>query len=264
MAWAQTPPQWASHNRYIEVATGAHQQNYREQDTSGLTANGTLNTETGSQSTAHLAGRWQTDQGWLLHLQATRQSGVTDYNGYLQVGNGTLTPYRATTGNTATQYSLSAGYALNASNWAALPDNWQITPMVQISQHEWQRNLVQYSETYRYTTQAIGALVQWQARPGTVLEAQALWGNTQPASVSVPSLGFAATQPGGSLRQWYLGISQDLGALTGTPALANWRANARYTASLYDHSASPVVNGLQAPPNQHQPSGWLLGLQKQF
>lgn len=258
------PYSWAQHNRYAELNTGTYQQNYREQDTQGLTVDGTLDTETGNQNNIGLALRWQTTGGWLLHLQAQRQSGVTDYKGYLQAGNGSLTPYRARTGNTATQFSVNVGYALNASIWPAMPASWQITPLVQIGQHHWERNLVQYGETYDYTTHAMGALVQWQARPGTVLELQALVGQTQSASVKVPVLGFAAEQTGNDFHEWQLGISQDLGAITGKEALAGWRVTARYTDSQYGHDASPLVNGLQAPPNQHRPSSWTLGLQKQF
>jgi len=261
----QTAPTfWTQHNRYAELNTGTYQQNYREQDTQGLTADGSLDTETGDQNSIGLALRWQTTGGWLLHLQAQRQSGVTDYRGYLQAGNGSLTPYRARTGNTASQISVNVGYALNTRNWSAMPANWQITPLVQIGQHHWERNLVQYGETYDYTTQAMGALVQWQARPGTVLELQALVGQTQSASVKVPVLGFAAEQTGNDFHEWQLGLSQDLGAITGKEALAGWRVTARYTDSQYGHGASPLVNGLQAPPNQHRPSSWTLGLQKQF
>lgn len=182
----------------------------------------------------------------------------------MQAGNGSLTPYRARTGNTATQSSVNFGYALNSITWPLLPEHWQITPLLQISQQRWVRNLVQYRETYAYNTHAIGALLQWQARAGTVLGAQALAGRTQPASVSVPTLGFAARQPADRLREWQIGVSQDLGVITGTEALAGWRVAARYTASQYGHGASPVVNGLQAPPNQHRPRTWTLGLQKQF
>lgn len=260
----QTAPSfWVQHNRYAELSGGDYQQDYREQDTQGLTPDGTLDTETGKQSSIGIALRWQTANHWLVHLQAQRQSGVTNYQGYLQAGT-TLTPYLAHTGNVAVQYSINLGYALNATNWSALPASWQITPLLQLGKHQWQRNLVQYSETYDYTTQAIGALVQWQPKAGTVLELQAVQGHTQSASVDAPALGFAASQPGDTFRQWQLGISQDLAALTGKEALAGWRIVARYTNSQYGHGASPLVNGLQAPPNQHRPSSWTLGLQKQF
>ena len=206
--WHLSRISWAEQNRFLEVFTGQRQQDYREADTQALTRNGVLDTETGDQNNIGLALRWQTTGGWLLHLQAQRQSGVTDYRGYLQAGNGSLTPYRARTGNTASQISINLDYALNTRNWSAMPANWQITPLVQIGQHHWERNLVQYGETYDYTTQAMGALVQWQARPGTVLELQALVGQTQSASVKVPVLSFAAQQSGNDFHEWQLDATQ--------------------------------------------------------
>lgn len=255
---------WANQNRFAEISVGQRQQNYLETDTQALTPNGVLDTETGNQSHIGIALRWQTVNHWLVHLQAQRQSGVTDYNGYLQAGNGTLTPYSARTGNTASQTSLAVGYAINANNWPKLSPAWQITPLLQISQHQWQRNLVQYSESYDYTTQAIGALLQWQPKVGTVLELQALQGQTQSADVDAPALGFATSQPGDTYRQWQLGLSQDLASLIGKSALIGWRLVAHYTNSQYGHAASPTVNGLQAPPSQNRHNAWALGLRKQF
>jgi hypothetical protein len=262
-AAAQTPASWHAHNRYIELARGQHQQNYREQDTNGLTADGILDTETGHQDHISAALRWQTENGWLLNLQAQRQTGATDYNGYLQSGSG-LTPFRTTTGNVTSSYAAQLGYALNSATWAAMPEGWQLVPMVQVSRYDWLRNLAQYSETYRYSAWAAGAMLQWQARPGTVFELQALSGRTGSADVNVPSLNFAARQPGGAMRQWHIALSQDLGLLANAPSLQGWRVLARYSKTNIAHGASPVANGLQAPPNQHRSSAWMLGVQKQF
>ena len=255
---------WASHNKYVEVFAGQRHQDYREFDTQGITADGILDTETGDQAHIGIALRWQSAEGWLWHFQAQRQSGTTDYNGYLQNGNGTLSTLLARTGNVQAQASVSVGYALNTANWHVMPENWQLTPLLQLGRYQWQRNLVQYSESYGFNTAAVGALLQWRARPGIVLELQVLTGQTYSASVEVPALGFDAGQPGGNLNEWQIAISQDLGTITGAPALAGWRGTARYTASKYDHGASPTVNGVQAPPNQHQPSAWSVGIQKQY
>ena len=259
-----TTSTWPAHNRYVALNLGQQQQQYRELDTQGLTTNGTLNTETGRQQHLGAAISWQTGSGWLLGFDAQRQTGATAYSGYLQAGNGSLSPYAARTGNVANQYSAHIGYALNTSTWGQMPSDWQITPLLQLSQHHWQRNLAQYSEAYRHTTTAGGVRAQWQIKTGTVLEAQALFGSTQPATVSVPAFGFEATQGGGRYQQWHLGITQDLGAATGQAALTGWRIAVRYARSQYGHGASAVVNGLQAPPNEHRPSVWTLGLQKQF
>lgn len=216
-----------------------------------------MNTESGTQPQIALALRWQTDNNWLFHLQANRQSGATDYSGYLQYANGKFTPYTARTGNVSNQIHFALGYAFQHGDW-------QIAPLIQFGQHHWERNLAQYSEAYDYATTAAGALLQWQAHAGTVVEMQALAGQTRAASVKVPSLDFSATQPSGTLREWQIGIRQDLGSLTGMESLSGWSLTARYTAAQYGHEASPLVGDLQAPANEHRPSGWMLGLQKQF
>ena len=108
---------WPHHNRYVALNVGQQQQNYRELDTQGITTNGTLNTETGRQRHLGAAISYQTTSGWLLGLDAQRQTGATDYSGYLQAGNGSLSPYAARTGNVATQHSVHIGYGLNASTW---------------------------------------------------------------------------------------------------------------------------------------------------
>ncbi len=263
-AQAQVSPNWIEHNRYLEAGVGIHQQAYREQDRYSLTPDGTLNTETGKQSTLNAALRWQTAGGWFAELATQRQSGATDYSGYLQHGNGSLTPYQARTGNVANQARVQIGYALNVGNWPVVPAHWQFIPVVQLSQHHWRRNLTQYSETYRFNAYAVGAIAQWRMLPGMVLEAQALAGHTAAAQVSAPELGFASTQAGGSLQQWQLAIIQDLAVATGQAQLSGWRIVARYAGSHYSHGTSPIVAGLQAPPNKNAPRTWTLGVQKQF
>ena len=113
-AQTENPSTWPAHNRYVALNVG-QQQNYRELDTQGLTTNGIHNTETGRQRHVGAAISWQTTSGWLLGFDAQRQTGATAYNGYLQAGNGSLSPYAARTGNGATRYSAHIGYALNAS-----------------------------------------------------------------------------------------------------------------------------------------------------
>ena len=110
---------WPAHNRYVALNVGQQQQNYRELDTQGITTNGTLNTETGRQRHLGAAISYQATSGWLLGFDAQRQTGATAYSGYLQAGNGSLSPYAARTGNVATRYSAHVGYGLNASTWEA-------------------------------------------------------------------------------------------------------------------------------------------------
>ena len=178
---------WPDHNRYVALNVGQQQQNYRELDTQGLTTDGTLNRESGAQTHAQTALRWQWASGITAQLSHARQNGATAYQGYLQNGAGNLTPYAARTGNVAHQTSVQLGYAINSGNNATIPSNWQLTPLLAYTQHHWQRNLAQYSETYRHTSTAAGLRLQWQATPSTVIEAQALLGRTQPARATVPA-----------------------------------------------------------------------------
>ncbi len=263
-AQSSTTAEWSRRNQFAEVNLGSYLQNYREHDLSGRTAGGILDSESGRQS--HLAARlrWQFDSGWLIQLQADRQSGPTNYDGHLQSSGGALTPYRARSGNAAWQTSAGLGYAINRNKWATMPEALQITPLLQLGKHQWHRHLVQYSETYDYVSVVAGALVQWQAGPGTRLEGQALSGRARDASVHVPQLGFVASQPGGRWQEWQVGIQQQLSSLSGVEYLAGWNATVRYTRGRYQHGASTVNNGLQAPSNEHRPSSWLLGVQKQF
>ena len=121
---------WPHHNRYVALNVGQQQQNYRELDTQGITTNGILNTETGRQQHLGAAISYQATSGWLLGFDAQRQTGATAYNGYLQAGNGSLSPYAARTGNVATQYSAYVGYGLNVNTWGvpvathSLPDHF--------------------------------------------------------------------------------------------------------------------------------------------
>ena len=122
-----------AHNRYVALTLGQKQHNYRELDTQGITTNGSLNTETGRQRHLGAAISWQAGSGGLIGLDAQRQTGATAYNGYLQAGNGSLSPYAARTGNVATQYSAYVGYGLNVNTWGVMPSTWQITPLLQLS-----------------------------------------------------------------------------------------------------------------------------------
>lgn len=92
IAAAQTATPW--HRHYIELGRGQHQQNYREQDAGGRTADGILDTETGHRDHISAALRWQTENSCSLNLQAQRETGPTDYNCHLQSNR--LTPPRVT------------------------------------------------------------------------------------------------------------------------------------------------------------------------
>ena len=234
---------WASHNRQLQIAALQTQQNYRETDTQGLTADGTLNTERGHWQGTALQGRWQGELALATHslplwlqAQTAQATGQTDYNGYLQSGS-TLTPYRAKTGNTWRSHSVALGVPL------ACPQapHWQVVPYVQWASQHWQRNLVQYGETYRHNTRSLGVLAQWQPAPGWLLEASHQQGRHTRASLNAPTLGFAASQ--GLARQTQSSVAVHYQINPG------WGLQLQAVQTTYTHGASAVINGLQAPPS---------------
>ena len=246
---------WAAQNRFTSLSTVILQQDYREADTQGLTADGTLDTERGTAPGYSLQVRWQ---GNLRSLPLWAQAGAlwaqgqTSYDGYLQNGN-ILTPYRANTGNTWRSQSVALGLPITLSEGGA----WQATPHLQWTNRHWQRNLVQYSETYRHSSFGPGLLLQWAPSPRWQLEASAAWRKQSPVKVSVPTLGFAAQQSGSTETSVHL-------AATWQPPEhwlgGGWQLHTQVEHSRWENGQSPVVNGLQAPPNQNRQTSLGLAL----
>jgi hypothetical protein len=246
---------WPAHNRSIALQGLHTQQNYREIDTSGQTADGSFNTERGHwqgtalqlrwQGTA-LQLRWQGQAGpvplW-LQAQTTHSSGQTDYQGYLQSGS-QLTPYQARTGNTTQQHSLRLGWPVDAAGlwpFSSTAPLLQIVPYVDWAHQRWQRNLVQYGETYTHQTRSLGVLAQWQVAPAWVLEAGHQQGRHSSASLSAPSLGFAAPLGRATQKQSALALHWQAGP--------RWSLQLQAAQTRYTHGASATVNDLQAPPS---------------
>lgn len=254
---------WTEANRWLGLSAGRQVMDYRERDTQGRTRDGTLDTEQGSLTAQRIEARWQFNSGWVIDLSGQRASGSSRYDGYLQSGSG-LTAYQATSQHRLQAWRATAGYALGAAQARWMPADWQLLALAQYGSDRWQRQLVQYDETYRFDRWALGGQLQWMPRRGSLLEAQALWGRTRPATVRVPALGFQAEQPGCGTAAWQVGLTQDLGVLAAQAGLAGWRLTLRGGRESACHQASPVVAGLQAPPNEHLPSTWMLGAQKHF
>jgi len=257
---AKVPPMWAAHNRHICISATQLQQRYREQDTHGLTADGTLNSELGTAPGTTLQGRWQGDlplgnRSLPLWLQAssTWAQGQTRYNGYLQSGSA-LTPFKAKTGNTWRSHSLALGVPLPFG----ANGEFQVIPHLQWASAHWQRNLVQYGETYRHRSAGAGLLLQWAASSQWLLEAGASWRKQSPVQVSVPHLAFDAQQSGDTQRTLHLAVTWQ--PPSHWPGAKHWHITAQAQHSPWDNGASHVVNDLQAPPNQHRRNQYSLGL----
>jgi hypothetical protein len=233
------------YNRSIALQGLRTQQDYRETDTYGQTTDGIFNSERGHWLGTGLQARWQGQLGrvplW-LQAQTSRSTGQTNYQGYLQGGRN-LTPYAARTGNVVAKRSLRVGWPVDLTGLLPEPNKLQlqIVPYVDWAHQRWQRNLVQYGETYTHRTRSLGVLVQWQMAPNWVLEASHQQGRHSSASLSAPSMGFAADLGRASQKQSSLAL--------------HWQAHPRWGLQLhaiqtrYTHGASAIINNLQAPPS---------------
>jgi hypothetical protein len=240
---------WPAHNRSTNLQGLHTQQNYREIDTNGQTADGSFNTERGHWQGTGLQLRWQGHAGpvplW-LQAQTSRSSGQTDYQGYLQSGS-QLTPYQARTGNTVQQHSLRVGWPVDAAglrSFSSTAPQLQIVPYLNWAHQRWQRNLVQYGETYTHRTHSLGVLAQWQVAPTWVLEASHQQGRHSSASLNAPSLGFAAPLGRATQKQSALALHWQ--------ASPSWSLQLQAAQTRYTHGQSAIVNDLQAPPSTSQ------------
>lgn len=234
---ATAPDFWQSHNSTVSLHAEQTIQNYREIDTQGLTPDGILNTENGRLSGVRLQARWQGQWGVMpLWIQASISSlsGRTAYQGYLQSGL-TLTQFQAQTGNSLQQAVLRLGVPIDSGDF-------QWVPYAEVEQTHWQRNLLQYGETYRFTSESLGLMTQWRLAPAWVLEATLQASRQQKPNISVPVFSFAASQGEGS----------PVSATVGLTYRFHPKASVQFQAGTqrFSNAASPFVNGLQAPPSQ--------------
>jgi hypothetical protein len=244
---------WAAHNRTFTVNLGALQQNYTENDPSGLTPDGTLDTERGTLTSAELGARWQAESLPLL-LQATarRSNGGTHYNGYLQSGN-QLTPYSTTTGNIMLDFAVRAGLPI------AQGASWQWVPFIEFQHHRWQRGLAQYTENFSHTAGLAGLQMQWRQRAAPEaatgpwsFELEGAVGQMLAANMDAASLGF--DQPLGKRGLW------QLGATAGYDLTPQWRISAAATARRFSYGQSALQGGVVEPSSHTLQTTFGIGL----
>jgi hypothetical protein len=258
----QAMPWAVAVNRRIQLSGALLNSHYRERDTTGLTPDGVLNTEQGHIRGNGLAVRWQGATPWLpvaprgLWVEWSYQhlSGRTRYQGYLQQGNA-LTPYSAKTGNAYNTWQLRIGVPLTGLPAA---EQVQWVPYLEHGQQRWQRNLVQYSETFRYRWWAAGLLVQW--RPPKIqqltFEFDATAGRHSHTLMRVPAMDFAADLPTKPLYH--------LGASATYQIQSHWGLTAGWQLKRTNSGPSEVIGGFREPPSKSNQQLWLLGLSFYF
>lgn len=234
----------------ITINLGRLYQNYTENDPSGLTTNGTLDTERGTLNSVELGGRWQAESfPLLLQVTARRSNGDTRYSGYLQTGS-QLTPYSATTHNDLQDFRVRAGLPLARS------ENFQWVPFIEYRYQNWVRDLIQYRETFQHHAAVVGMLGQWRASSLWTLEGEASAGKLLHAQTDIPKLRFSGSR--GNQALWSLGASASY------RIKGHWRAVAsiRYEQSQYSQSA--LSNGFIEPASRTKQTNTLFGIEYQL
>jgi hypothetical protein len=232
--------------RTLHVSRGATRYEYREPDPLGRV--NPLNSETGSVPTTELTLRWRGQLAQALpeltmQARASSAQGQTDYNGYLQQGI-TLAPYSARTGNTMQALRLRMGLPLNA--FTGQPWAQHIVPYAEQGWHHWQRNLVQYGETFTWQTTSIGVMVLWpladlglQQFSRLTLEADLTTGRIRSPHMVAPTLGFAADLDSAGTNSATLALHYKV--------TSSWLLGLRYEAQRMNFGTSLTVVGLQYP-----------------
>jgi hypothetical protein len=240
---------WRMFNRTITVQGLERTQDYVEFDGYGLTPDGIFDTEKGSIPGFGVQARWQglvAEIPIWLRTGYQRLQGQTDYRGYLQRGD-MLIPFTARTGNTFEQFTLTLGLPISLID----PDT-QLIPFVELAERRWQRNLVDYGETYRTRDISLGLLTQWQPVADWTVEAEAQVGRQIQSRVNVPSLDFAADLD--TAYSWQVGLGVRYQVTEYIDVGVSW--------SHYRVRSKPsdIINGLQAPESLTLQDSYSLGL----
>lgn len=249
--------------RNLTLSHGITRHHYREPDPFGRVD--PLDSETGWIPTTQATLRWNVKLAQALpeiavQAHASYAQGQTDYNGYLQQGI-TLTPYRARTGNTLKAYSLRMGLPLNAftqQTWAQ-----HVAPYAEQSWHHWQRNLVQYGETFTWQTTSFGVMALWPLADLAVpafsrfaLEADWAVGHTRGAKIAAPALDFFAGMGSARTDSAAIALYYD--------ASRSWFIGLRYETQRMSFGASPTIDGLQYPGSSSNEQTWAVSLGHRF
>ncbi len=240
----------------IQLSAGQANLDYQENDNAGLTPDGVLNSETGATPMAtvslihknnllkHSDNRAWTPYG-RLDFQYAR--GDSDYDGYLQSGD-TLSPYQTTTDNRIWQ----ADIALGAQK--PLTDTLSITPTLNLSHRQWQRQLQQYQEDFKHTALLAGIAIDWQPLDNQpmLITASGQVGRTLNTQIDVPELGLK--QSIGHAKTWQLGVE-------GQYQFSNdFSVNAGVSHREWQYKESAVENGYQYPDSESAETQWHVGL----
>ncbi len=250
---------WSS----LALSHGITRHDYREPDPLGRVD--PLDCETGDIPTTQVTLRWRGKLTQALpeittQAQVSYAQGQTDYNGYLQQGI-TLIPFQARTGNTFQDYRLRVGLPLN--DFTQQPWGQHIAPYTEQSWHHWQRNLMQYGETYTWQSTSLGVMDLWTLADFGLpkfsrytLEADLSVGHTHTSHIDAPGLGFTADLASTNIHSAAFALHYAV-----TPA---WSMGLRYQTQYINLGASPSVAGFKYPGSSNNQQSYTMSLSRIF
>jgi hypothetical protein len=248
-------PSLQSYNRSVSLGASILEREYVENDSQGLTSDGVLDSEKGTLAGAAVRVRWQ-GLSWPGNCPAAliqgiyqQFSGSTAYRGYLQSG-GTLIPDEATTGNRRQALALRGGWSISRT------EELQWLPFIEYRYQQWQRDLVQYRETFQHEAALVGLMGQWRVSPAWTLEGEIGAGTTLRARMDAPAFGFSERLPNRVL--WTMGASA-------TYRFDDyWWATGSIHHERFHYGQSAISNGLLEPASRTRQTHGLVGVDYQF
>lgn len=235
----------ANANRQLTLSAGRHKIGYTEYDAYGVTSTGVLDTENGTQNAMRVAFAFQTDREEVkdLYIAGSYSSarGNTDYDGYLQnLSTGALTPYKATSHSTTTDFQFRAGKGFGLAGGQI-----QLTPYLSYAYHEWVRDSrtdqYGYMELYEHQSVGLGLLSQFALGRRLVasVDASVSYMIDPQMKIDGGPVYYLGKHP-----VYALGLGLDY-AIT-----ANWRVHADYRETRFKYGESPVVAGFYEPESK--------------
>lgn len=244
-----------SSNRQLAFAVGRQHVDYVEYDNYGVTSNGTLDSEKGSQPAFSASYTWQGDAGSVSDLYvdvaAAYAKGKSNYDGYLQnFKTGALTPYQSRTHVSTTDFRARIGKGFGINGGAI-----KLTPYLAYAYHEWERDSSSdqygYLEVYDHQSLSAGLLAQFALGQRMVASVDYSYGRTFDAQMQVEH---STTFTLGAKPVSTLGVGLDY-ALSKTLHLSG-----RYGETRFKYGESNVIGGFLEPNSKTTLKNAYLGL----
>ena len=239
--------------RELTVSAGALQMNYVEKDEQHLTPEGFLDAENGPLTAVRVHTRirdlsTRLNRPYEVTASLMFASGSTTYDGHLQPPS--LAYLRTTDSQRISDVDLRLGFPLSAS------DHRELTPVVFLGRHDWNRSSASFAEWYSHFLAGGGleAGQEWNEQWWLRGEVTAAWMLDSTLDVTshhtVLDLGPSVIL-GAAIEAEYRWDAQ-----TGVFGRVGWQR--------FEYGRSGTVNGIYEPASVSQLSPFLFGLRRSF